>query len=133
MYTTKFGDMKKGCSGWHHDLKKTIFNNKKFQGHPIEIFNMMQDKNGVYEFDWSMFGKRSKPSTFFPSDWTRQEVVKKILEARKNIEKYKIPFEQQKNGNFFAMGYTKEGIKVKFVKDSKGRIVTIHPLMKDLK
>ncbi len=66
---------------------------------------MVQDKNGVYKFKWGMFGKEPKWSTFFPSDWTRQEVVKKILEARKSIDKYKVVFKQQKEGNFVLIGW----------------------------
>ncbi len=127
-YTTKFGEVKRSIGGWHHDLKKTIFKNKKFHGHPIEILNVVQGKNGIYQFEWSMFGKRPKPSTFFPSDWTRQEVVKKILEARKNIEKYKAPFVKQDSGRFIRSGFTKEGIKISFIVDKhKKNIITIYP------
>lgn len=133
-YTTKFGDVKKGFSGWHHDLRKAIFKNKKFHGYPMEIIKMERGKHGVYRFKWGMFGKEPKWSTFFPSDWTRQEVVKKILEARKSIEKYKIVFKKQPDKDVYrAVGYTKEGIRIRFVKNSKGKITTIFPEMQQKK
>lgn len=117
-------------TGWHHDLKKIIFKNKMFKSNPIEVLNMRKGPFGTYELDWRMFG-REKTSSFFPSDWTRQEVVKKILEARQHIEKYKIPFEKQLNKKRSqAIGYTKEGMKIFFAKNNEGIIVTIYPLIK---
>lgn len=76
-------------------------------------------------------GNKSKFSTSFPSDWTRQEVVKKILEAKKHIQECKIPFEKQLNKESYqAIGYTKERMKIFFAKNNEGTIVTIYPLIK---
>lgn len=82
----------------------------------------------------AMKNGKGEKVTIFPSDWTRQEVVKKILEARKNIEKYKVVFERQPDKDVYrAVGYTKEGIRIRFVKNNKGKITTIFPEMQQKK
>ena len=81
----------------------------------------------MYQLDWKHLGKRKK-STFFPSDWTRQEVVKKIKEAEKYIQKYKINFEKQSYGkNYEAIGFTKEGIRIKFIQSGQQSLITVFP------
>ena len=66
-------------SGYHYAMIEDA------DGEIIEGTKSGEDKNGVYTADVKVKGKRKQHfSTFFPDDWTPQEVVDAIAAARED-------------------------------------------------
>ena len=77
------------------------------------------DKFGIYEaiYEWKGL---SKKSTFFPDQWSRDKVLKKVNEACNNI------IVRQQNG---FIGKTTEGIEIQFWFNKDSTIASIYPYM----
>jgi Bacterial EndoU nuclease len=122
---TKKGKL--AIDGFHHDLKNAIeknnildFTNKIFNEHKcykVKIFN-----NGDYV----------KTSTFFPAEWQRDKVVRKIYEAYEEFKNSGRTPKSIPNGTYKIKGFTKEGIEIEMVITRKGTIKTAYPKIGDL-
>lgn len=83
-----------------------------------------KDKNGVYSGNGFIFGikRRNKmnKSLFFPSDWTREQVIKAISEAYDTRE--------VKSGRNFILGESANGLKIRLWLDENGKVFDAMPL-----
>ncbi len=123
--TTTSGKIKP--SGWHHDPGKNIERIKRVNGYTIEIEKYQRHSSGIYKFDWGI-GAHKKTSTFFPYEWSRETVQKKIVEAYKYAKKNHCSPILQKNGTFAIYGFTQEGINIKIIVNIDGIVVTAYPI-----
>ena len=107
---------KKSVSGLHYFIPK-------FQ----EIIEITKSKNskGIWEakikalrVSTNEWINKEQPSTFFPTEWTKEKLVEKIHEAYIN---------KNHNGINIFQGITKCGIKIEFVIIEKN-ILSIYPL-----
>jgi hypothetical protein len=115
-------------SGWHHDPGRRIEHRKRINGYKIEITNYEKHKSGIYRFDWGVEGMQKKPSTFFPSDWSREKVQQEIIEAYKYTKKYKIsPKWQPDTNNFSLVGLTNDNIKITMIINPQGKVISAYP------
>ncbi len=81
------------------------------------------DKNGVYEAIVEVQGKSKKaPSSFFPKNWTKNDVVNAINDAYTN----KIP--DLKKGNNYFEGKSNNGVTVGMYLNKDGTIATAFPI-----
>ena len=105
-------------NGFHRDLFGVIE-----KSGAIEFANKVVDKFGCYSAMLKIDGKVVHAyKTFFPQNWTDEQVVKAIFEA---YEK-KVLLELSSNGASVFIGRTKEGILVEMV--IKGiEIITAYP------
>ena len=55
--------------------------------------------------------------------------MQKIHEAFIHIEKQKMKFSQEQNGYSTAIGFTKEGIEIKIIKNKENKLITAYPIM----
>ncbi len=83
-----------------------------------------QDKNGVYSANGFIYGikrrnKRNK-ALFFPSDWTREQVIETISEAYDT--------RQIKSGENFTLGTSASGLKIRLWLDENGKVFDAMPL-----
>lgn len=95
-----------GTGGLHHDFLNALIDSGLLDIHSIERF-----EDGTYKIEWSYEGSDSKDSTFFPSDWTPEQVVDAMKEALKNIEKVII---KVKDKDYDIYGKTKNGMEIYF-------------------
>jgi len=73
-------------------------------------------------------GMSKKRSTFFPHEWSRETVQKKIVEAFKYAKKNHIsPIFQPETENFLLSGFTNDGIAITMIINSEGKIITAFP------
>lgn len=83
-----------------------------------------KDKNGVYSGNGFIFGiqRRNKKNKalFFPSDWTREKVIKAISEAYGTQE--------VKSGQNFILGTSESGLKIRLWLDENGKVFDAMPL-----
>ena len=111
-------------SGFHHDYKGIL----EAKGY-FHLKNTKQMANGVYH------GKilRKLPNghkihitkSFFPSDWTQQQVLEKIYEAYNNYDQ-ELTFTYNKA---VIVSQTNEGLKIKMVITNQGEILTAFPII----
>ncbi|MDM5153542.1 WXG100 family type VII secretion target [Bacillus sp. DX1.1] len=77
------------------------------------------NKQGIYQANVAIDGKlKNAKSTFFPKDWTEQQVIDSINEAFNNKELYK--------GNRY-IGITTNGIKIE-MQIKNGKITSAYPI-----
>jgi hypothetical protein len=128
-YTNSAGIPIIDISGWHHDYHNMIFNSGFLNGQKVEFITKRIGNHGVYFLEWCMPNGGEKSSTFFPSEWSRDQVMQKINEAFLYMEKQKTKFIQQQNGYSAAIGFTKEGICIKIIKNKDNKLITAYPIM----
>lgn len=110
-------------SGFHHDLLNRIE-----KSGVIKFVNKIMHKNGFYSTDLVVDGiKVSK--TFFPSEWSREQVVEKIYEAYHNFVKSGVKPKLRPNQKYLISGSISEGIEIEMWITQKGKIVTAYPLL----
>ncbi|MFZ5954250.1 MAG: EndoU domain-containing protein [Candidatus Dependentiae bacterium] len=76
---------------------------------------MVTHDDGAYLINWSYEGSEPKNSTFFPADWTPEQVVEAIKEGLQNIKSIEL-----ENGKYQIKGETKARMKILYI----GKIVT---------
>jgi len=113
-------DPKNGVArGWHHEPS----GDKAKGTYIVEGTRSPPDEHGVYSGNVSIDGvKKGARSSFFPKDWTEQQVEAAIEEAYRNRKPDKEP-------NFFT-GRTSSGVEVEMQLNSKGQIHTAYPVYK---
>ena len=141
MKVTKNGTIRP--SGWHHDLNGNIQRTRRHMGKIIE-FDPTKSKakgtNGTFKLYWRYAneGTGFKPSTFFPSEWSRETVQKKIIEAYDYCKKNKIVHKiDSPTGNYILEGYTMCSVPVNIIikptNEAFETIITAHPIIKKVK
>jgi len=115
-------------TGFHHDPCFVIAKAQMMDGIQLPLLRKKNNIAGTYQIIFQ--GKhRDIPKSFFPSEWSREQVVRKIVEAHKNAQRSCSGFVLEKNGNFTLFGETKEKIVVKMVFDKVGTMITAYPLL----
>jgi len=121
----EFTITKKGkinLKGFHHDFNLAIEKSGL-----LRLENKVMGKHGIYKADVWCKGVK-KPNTFFPSHWTREETMNKILEAYDNFIKAGAKdFELRRNGKYFVRGLTKEGIAIEMYISEGGEVTSAYP------
>ena len=106
---------KKG-SGYHYDM---------IEGSPgkiVEGTRSKPDKNGCYTADVTVNGyEKEHYSTFYPDEWTPQQVVDAIVAARKDA------LDNKRHKGSTYIGYY-NGIEIDMYLDSKDRVVSAYPI-----
>ena len=103
-------------SGYHYDMLTDS------PGEIIEGTRSKLDKNNVYTAQVEVDGhKKDGISTFFPDDWTPQEVVDAIAEARQEALKT-----GKKSGSYYV-GHSR-GLQINMYLDSNKKVVTAFPV-----
>lgn len=86
----------------------------------IESTRSKEDKNGVYRAKITIEGKEKNAfSSFFPKNWTMQQIVDAINEAYEN--------KKLESGNIYN-GKTKSGITVQMYLTENNKIISAFPL-----
>ena len=103
--------------GWHHEPS-----GKRSRGtYVIEGTRSKPDKHGVYTAEVVVEGKQKEaPSTFFPKEWSQEQVEAEIAHAYK----HGVPG----NTPFLTAGYGSSGIFMNIRTNSLGEIITAYPL-----
>lgn len=109
--------------GLHHDLNNFL---EKNANEIIQFTNKQINTLGILKSDIMLNGKLYEGKTFFPSSWSREKVIHKIIEATKNIDSTPI---KQWNNNWKIIGKTIEGIKIEIIIKPSGEIITAYPLV----
>ncbi|MBL8631576.1 MAG: EndoU domain-containing protein [Myxococcales bacterium] len=111
-------DPKNGAArGWHYEPS----GDKAKGTYIVEGTQSPPDSRGVYSGNVMINGvKKDRRSTFFPKDWTEQQVENAIDEAYKN----RTP--EVRSGTF--RGETSTGMKVELRLDGKGGIESAYPV-----
>ena len=111
-------------SGFHHDLKGLIEKNGI-----IKFTRKIIDKNGCYSAILQMEGVRPVLKTFFPADWSRKQVIDKILEAYESFKRSGINARLAPDGKYEIIGLTQEGIQIKMHITQNGIIKSAYPIV----
>ncbi len=112
---------KKGAAtGYHYDGITDS------PGYIVEGTKTPADENGVYTGKVEVNGAKKTGnkgySSFYPAEWSPQEVIDSINEAYENRELLR--------GNLYA-GLTEDGIEIDMALDNKERIITAYPIKED--
>lgn len=100
--------------GYHYE--NSMSSNAKV----IENTRSKEDKNGVYRAKITINGKEKNAfSSFFPKNWTMQQVIDTINEAYDN--------KQLESGNIYN-GKTKSGVTVQMYLTENHKIISAFPL-----
>ena len=113
------GRITKRLSGFHHDLHwRDVGRNF------LKLKNQIYDK-GKHVLQADLAGAfEDVTKTFFPKHWSSEKVVEKITEALKVLERV------EETGNKLRfVGKTKCGIRISFVTDSYGQLITAFPII----
>lgn len=110
--------------GFHHDFMQKVeksgifkFTNKVIYDHGFYSANLFYNENYV------------KSITFFPSYWSRKQVINKIYQAYDNFLKSGInPI--VKGGKYFVKGSIEEGVDILMYITQNGKIKTAYPILK---
>lgn len=113
----KSGNIRKKIQGFHHNTQNKMSH---------YLYNKtINNTTGIMQADIHCLNKIKEKSTFFPSSWSRQKVLKNIQQAIANfIEK---PF-MQENGNWRLLGISKNKITIEIIVDKTGELVTAYPI-----
>ncbi|HLW73211.1 MAG TPA: EndoU domain-containing protein [Candidatus Babeliales bacterium] len=76
-----------------------------------------------------MEGVRPAPKTFFPADWSRSQVIDKILEAYESFKASGINAHLARDGKYEIIGLTQEGIQIKMHITQDGIIKSAYPII----
>jgi hypothetical protein len=99
-------------SGWHHNFGKS--NHKPFHRYndkSIEIIHTQKGEKRCYTMSWHVKGDgiRPKKSSFFPKEWSNEQVIDKISEAYKYCATNNItPILDPYSNYWIFQGQTKE-------------------------
>jgi hypothetical protein len=113
------GKVEKSLSGFHHFVPGHL------EEMNIQLINARTcKKTGLIIADVLCEGHLEKGKTFFPSSWSRNEVIRKLAEASKNQVK---PLSVE-GGRAVLFGATSEGAIIKMVIDLRsGEYITAYP------
>ena len=111
--------------GFHHDYMHTIKKSKTF-----EFVNEVVDKTGFYTAELFCEGKYIDIKTFFPAQWSREQVINAIYEVYENFIKNGCIPKLEIDGKYSMQGLTKEGIEIIMYITKKGTIKTAYPILK---
>ena len=114
-----------GVGGFHHDFKGAVKNSGA-----IQFIEQAVEKNGCYHVDLIIEGSRIPNKTFFPQDWTRTEVVRKIGEAYDDFINKGAIIYGESGGKYIIRGMTQEGIEIEMFITKNGQITTAYPIVK---
>jgi hypothetical protein len=110
--------------GFHHDFMKIIeksgvfrFTDKIMYKHKFYSAKLFHGENYI------------KHITFFPSHWTREQVISKIYEAYNNFIKSGVQPILEKNQQYRISGFTQEGINIEMFITKNGVISTAYPIL----
>lgn len=121
-----FNIQQKTLNGLHHDYQRKLETAGYFH-----LKNIKQMPNGVYQgqiLKKLPNGKKvHSTKTFFPKDWTREQVIEKIFEAYNNY-KEELSFLDSKA---VITTETNEGIKIRMVITDAGEILTAFPIIEE--
>lgn len=112
-------------NGFHHDLLGAIEKAGRIQGTPLEILAKQNGIAGTYEL--TLKGKWDAPKTFFPQNWTREQVMKKIIEAYKYAKNKSECIFEETAEKLILKGKTKENIQIKLAFNKRGKLITAFP------
>jgi len=115
--------IKRKLKGFHHDVNNYI---EKNSCDFLKFTNKEINKQGILKTNLVFNGKTYREKTFFPSYWSREKVINKILESTKNIISKNIDKQQIIQLN----ALTKEGIEIEMFIDKHGKITTAYPIFK---
>lgn len=108
------------ASGYHYDGIEDS------PGEIVEGSRSEPDEHGVYTAKVKVGGKGKAGnrgySTFYPDDFTPQQVIDAINQAYENKELL--------NGSLYA-GITEEGIEIDMALDEEGKIITAYPVKEE--
>ena len=103
-------------SGYHYDMIKDS------PGKIVESTRSKTDKNGCYTAYVEVDGhEKEHYSTFYPDEWTPQQVVDAIVAARKDA------LDNNRHSGDTYIGYY-NGIEINMYLDSKNRVVSAYPI-----
>lgn len=103
-------------SGYHYDMIKDS------PGKIVESTRSKTDKNGCYTAYVEVDGhEKEHYSTFYPDEWTPQQVVDAIVAARKDA------LDNNRHKGDTYIGYY-NGIEINMYLDGKDRVVTAYPI-----
>ena len=103
-------------SGYHYDMIKDS------TGKIVERKRYKTDKNGCYTAYVEVDGhEKEHYSTFYPDEWTPQQVVDAIVAARRDA------LDNNRHKNDTYIGYY-NGIEIDMYLDSKNRVVSAYPI-----
>jgi hypothetical protein len=107
------------ATGWHYEPT-----GRKEKGtYVIEGTRSPPDESGVYEANVMIEGiKKDRRSTFFPKDWTKEQVETAIEEA------YNTRKPRQRGGEF--RGTTSSGMDITLRLDGTGKLESAYPVYK---
>jgi hypothetical protein len=112
--------IERSFSGFHHDYLCELENSGV-----VQLLNkQVCPKTGVIKADVVWNGVKQQ-KTLFPSHWTREQVIEKILEAYKNFQD--VP--KFHNGKWIVESMTNEGMKIKIVISEQAKVMTAYPLI----
>ena len=110
--------------GFHHDMKNAIENSGVLQ-----FMDKVMHKSGFYKANVYHNGTEIKKISFFPSHWSRQEVVGSIMEAYDNFKASGAIAKIGRSGKFEIEAFTNEGIKIAMFITQNGVITSAYPLL----
>ena len=85
----------------------------------------MPNKDGVWKVLLKSLGRiKDGSSTMFPTNWSEQKILEKILEAYSNAESVVSDL-----GDFVIVGKTNCGVSIKILVNSVGKLRTAYPLI----
>ena len=103
-------------SGYHYDMIKDS------PGKIVESTRSKTDKNGCYTAYVEVDGhEKEHYSTFYPDEWTPQQVVDAIVAARRDA------LDNNRHKGDTYIGYY-NGIEIDMYLDSKDRVVSAYPI-----
>ena len=113
------GEIERSLSGFHHFIADYL----ETMGIKL-IGTRVCEKTGIIIADVLCDGHLERKKTFFPSSWSRAEVIKKVGEAMQNPVECPVL-----NGTRVSwLGQTEEGIIVRIVADIKSKnYITVYP------
>jgi hypothetical protein len=111
--------------GFHHDIMHQVENSGVFK-----FLNKKQMGHGFYSADLYAGENFLKEITFFPAEWSREQVVNCIYEAYDSfIKSGKVPIKAP-DGKYEISGFTKEGIEIEMYITQKGFVQSAYPVFK---
>ncbi len=72
---------------------------------------------------------RAYKKTFFPSNWSREKVIRTMFEEV--YKNYTEKIQSSKNNYFELLGKTIENIEIRIITDEKNQMITFYPTYKN--
>jgi hypothetical protein len=108
--------------GFHHDFMRRVENSGIFK-----FLNKKEMGHGFYSADLYAGENFVKEITFFPAEWSREQVINCIYEAYDNFVEKGCAFEALGNGKYKVEALTKQGIKIEMYVTKNGLIASAYP------